>query len=110
MAITAISGLVAEWYTPNQPDSERVTRFKLRPLNGLQNLEISAEIGAHRVGEAQKLALRYGLVDWENLDDEHGRPVPFGLDKLVQLPVDVLSDLAIRIIRGSRLDDDARKN
>lgn len=110
MAITALTGLAPEWYTPLQPEGDRVTRFKLKPLNGLQNLEVSSEIGSGRVGEAQKLALKYGLIDWENLDDENGRAISFSFDKIQLLPVDVLSDISVRIIRGSRLDENASKN
>lgn len=110
MAITAMTGLVPEWFTPAQPESDRPTRVKIRPLTGLENLEVSAEIGGGRIGDAQKIALRFGVVDWENVDDERGNPLPFSLENLKLLPVNVLSEIAIRIIRGSKMDDEKAKN
>lgn len=110
MAITAMTGLAPEWFTPTQPESDRPTRIKIRPLTGLENLEVSAEIGGGDIGQAQKIALRFGVVDWENVDDERGNPLQFSHENLKFLPVSALSEIAIRIIRGSKMDDDKTKN
>lgn len=119
MAITPLSGLVADWYTPEQDgDDAGKTRFKIKPLDGLQYYElqtITRIVQVDKVGnmlpniEAVRLSLNYGLVDWENLNDANGEPIAYSADNVGLLPSDVLYALANEIAARSALSEDQKK-
>lgn len=110
MAITAMTGLVPEWFEPEQPESERRTRILLKPLNGMEHLSVQNELAMRRTSDAQKLALELGVVGWENIDDAAGNPLPFSRESVWLLPVSVLAQAAMRIINISRLSESTAKN
>ena len=110
MAIKSQPSLAPWWYTPEQDEGEKMTRFKIKPLNGLEKLDIAGELGSNRFSSAQKVALRLGLVDWENLDDPNGQPVDFKPENFQLLGVDLLADLAQVIIKGTVLSEEQTKN
>lgn len=110
MAITAMTGLVPEWFTPAQPESDRVSRLLLKPLNGIEHLSVQNELAAHRITEAQRIALKTGIVDWEQFDDKAGNPLPFSRENIDLLPVSVLAEASMRIISISRMGDATAKN
>lgn len=110
MAIKANTGLVPYWYTPEQEESDRMTRFKIKPLTGLEHLEIAEELSRKKLAAAQKLAIRYSLIDWENLDDAKGQPVPFSLENMGILGANLLSELAQEALTLSQMDEEQIKN
>jgi hypothetical protein len=79
-----------EWFTPGDIDAdddvssseENPARFKVRGLTGSQQAEVMPECSADINGEltisgrAMSLLLKYGLLDWENFENDAG-PVRF---------------------------------
>lgn len=110
MSIKVKTGLVSWWFTPKQEEGDQVTRFKLKPLTGSQNLDISAELSAGRISAAQKIAIRYGLQDWENLVDQNDQVVDYSKENIDLLGADILAMLANAILNHSQMDDEQRKN
>lgn len=117
MAITAISKLTAEDYiAQSDREDESPTRFRLRPLNGLQYMEVISELsrgddGQLRIsGKGMKLALQYGLVGWSNFRDSDGKEIKFNPVNVEKIPPVILSELAGEIINRSEIGEDERKN
>ena len=106
-----------DWYTPeSEEDEEKPSKFKIKPLNGEQFMEVVADSETDRSGDIRlngrglKLALRYGIIDWENIEKENGIPLKFSVHNLKLLPMEVLSDLASEIVNRSAMEDDETKN
>lgn len=133
MSTEARTGLVAEWFTPvdqrdaladpDAPESEtnpiveveRPTRYRLKPLNGIQFMEIMT-YGEHTAGGefipthlGRMLTLRYTLKDWENLDHK-GEPDKFSLPAMHHAPGHHLIECANHIIEVSAPGGDDAKN
>ncbi len=65
MAINALEGLAAEWFTPAGQDQDSApAEFELRPLDGEQftTLFLMMDRGRNFTGEAVSYALRCGLT------------------------------------------------
>jgi hypothetical protein len=117
MPITAISNLTPEWYTPEcEKGVDDPTRFKLKPLDGKEYMEIMSEFRREESGEftissrGLHAALKYGLVGWENFMDSHGKDVKYSPHNLGKVPPIILQELAGEIINRSELGETERKN
>ena len=117
MAITAISRLIAEDYvTEGDRGSDEPTSFSLKPLNGMQYMEVIAELKTNGDGEASltgeglKLAIKYGLVGWKNFCDEDGANLKFNKLSVTFIPPTILAELASEIISRSEVGAEERKN
>ena len=107
MAIQAIEKIAADWYTPeSEREEESPTRFKIQPLNGLQHMEVLGDL--YKSGPFN--AIRYGLVGWENFNDENGKPINFSLENVKRVPPVYLSEISTEIINRSELGEAATKN
>lgn len=115
----ALQALKAEFYVPlSERDSATPTRFILRPLDGIERLDVSFfrdEMGNLSLSSAAaRAALKHGLLGWENLLDEAGSPVLFSpVDKdanLKRLPAELVAELATEIFVRSVLTEDERGN
>lgn len=113
----AISIIVADWHTPKTEEGkESPTRFKLRGLTGMEFLAVHEKAierdGVYILGtEAQKTALKYGLVGWENFYDKNTM-VEFSRkpeDNLARIPFDVIKDLTNKILDSTELSGDDEK-
>lgn len=133
MPTEARTGLVAEWFTPvdqrdapEDPDKrvtkknaivivDRPTRYKLKPLDGLQFMEIMTHGEHTALGEfvpthlGRVLTLRYTLKDWENLD-HNGKADKFSIAALHHVPGHHLIECANHIIEVSAPGADDAKN
>lgn len=133
MATEARTGLVPEWFTPvdqrgelEDPELEesetnpiievdRPTRYKLKPLDGLQFMEIMTHGEHTESGEfipthlGRVLTLRHTLKDWENLDHK-GKPDKFSIGALHHAPGHHLIECANHIIEVSAAMEDDSKN
>lgn len=121
MAILAITALTAKKYVPlseqdSEVDANELTSFDLKPLNGLEYMEVISELktdseGVSRLsGEGLKKSIRYGLVGWDNFNDEQGRKVKFNKFNVSKVPPLVLAELASEIINVSETGNEERKN
>ena len=104
----AASIVTATWYTPKSEEGKDApTRFKLRGLTGIEFLEVSEHVKLKKGKwsfnvEAQKISLKYGLVDWEKFTDENG-DVAFSYDyeiNLSRLPATIIRELSNEIIEA----------
>lgn len=117
--IKALQHLRTEAYIPlSERDSATPTRFMLRPLDGIERLDVSFyrdELGNMSLSSAAaRAALKYGLQGWENLMDEDGSPVIYSpVDRdanLKRLPAELVAELATEIFVRSVLTEAERKN
>jgi hypothetical protein len=115
MAITALSGIAPEWYTPEQDGEEGdKTKFHLQPLTSMQHAEMFAtcciEDGmVHLSDKSVQVCLKYGLIGWENFKDESGELIEFSRILISKVPGDTLFELAGRIFKTSMLGDTDKK-
>lgn len=117
MAITALAGLAPYWYTPEEEQGEpAAAQFKLKPLNGMQYLEIMHEGKVTQDGQGfvtnyqgRQMLLKYGLLDWKNVETETGDPLPFSIRNLDMIPADILLELGNEILSKSSLAEADRK-
>ena len=119
MSIRAIPNLMIADYTPHSDrDAEVQTVFKLRPLNGMQHMEVLREFEVDPDDKKKgsistkglMIALRHGLVGWENFNDSAGSPIAFTRDNIGLIPPFILHEIAIEISNRSDLGDTGRKN
>jgi len=117
MALTLNTNIVPTWYTlSSDEDDAAPAKFKLKPLDGEQYIEVFAESEMSRNGDIKlnglglKLALRYGVVGWENIDDERGKAIKFSIHNIKKFPMEVLSELATEVVNRSTPDEDELKN
>jgi hypothetical protein len=119
MSTQASTGFVADWYTPTDQrgeDVEKVTRYKVKPLHGLQMMEVAANGETNRNGEfmpshkGRLLLLQNGVKDWENVTDDAGNVFAFNLPRLKFLPTAHLVELTNEILQRSVLGAEAEKN
>lgn len=115
MAIHALRGVAAEWYTPSSEEGEDTpTRFKLKPLTPPQLesvMELSAVSGISIPLKNYGEVLKLGLVEWENFDDpETGAPVKVSFSNHHRIPSTIRIELGAEIISRSSLSGDQEKN
>ena len=111
MTIKVLEGLTPDWFTPaSELDAETPTRFKLKPLNGFEYMDVLGETAVnehgHRMLNARGMrqAIKYGLVDWENFD------APFNQQSVGTIPTTYLIEIANEIINRSDLTGEKEKN
>jgi hypothetical protein len=117
--LKALQNLKAEFYVPlSERDGTMPTRFNLRPLDGIELLDVSYhrdEQGNLSLSSAAaRSALKHGLLGWENLVDETGTQVLFNpVDRdmnLKRLPAELVVELSTEIFVRSILSEQERKN
>lgn len=116
MAITAVAGLVSEFYTPEQEGEEDKTAFEIKPLNGLVAMEVLSEGrtdengNLHLSAAAMNKTLRHGLVGWQNFNDETGKAIKFSVTNFHRVPPMELNNIVNKIINSSQLTGEEIKN
>ena len=119
MSTTALAGLAAEWITPGDQageDIENPTRYKIKPLNGLEFLEVVANGTHNNEGEfmpdhkGRLILLRLGVKDWENVTDASGENYVFNVARIKYIPMPHLIELVNTILERSALGAEAEKN
>lgn len=117
MAIRAARVLQPEWYTPeDQKDDPQPTRFKIRPLNQLELMEITdvSQITADGdivlTAAARKRLVELGVTDWENFPDaETGEPIECSAAGKRRIPIGYLNDLSFQIFERTALTLEEKK-
>ena len=113
MAIRALTGLVPEWYTPESEKGEDdAARFKLKPLDSKEMVEIqSYHTEAEGIRpEGLYRALELSLLDWENVNDDQGKPLKCNRNNIKRLPIEVVAECGGQAINISFLSEDDEKN
>lgn len=106
-----------KWFTPlTEEKKENPKKFKVGPLNSVQLWEVNTHfkmIDSEHIGlsfEGQKLALKYGLLDWENVKDEDGKDAKCNQANWHLVDSWCLNFAAKEILSLSELADAERKN
>ncbi len=113
MAIKAIEGLTATWYTPADQDDNDPTRFKVRPLDGEQYGDVADYValinGEVRItSKGVSVCLKHALIDWDNFNTSDG-PVGFSAHAQRLIPYSTRAELATHIFVTSGLTDEQKK-
>ena len=112
MAIVVQSKLTSEMYTPEQERSAKdPTRFKLRPLSGVQYLDVISYFvegtnGQKLSAKGMEQVLSYGVVKAENLFNDKGKQT----QALEYLDPITTAELVSRIMELSEIRESERKN
>jgi hypothetical protein len=113
----ALNPFAPWWYTPREDkDSPNPTKFKLQGLNGEQMgyiapefiLDAQSKSITNLTGKGVALALDFGLLDWENFNNDTG-PVAFNRANFGLLPYGLRGELAFQVIIASHASPEAKK-
>lgn len=114
MSITANTGLVPEWFTPESEKGEDdAARFKLKPLDSKQMVEIQTYLTAEggSIGaEGLYRAFEISLLEWENINDGQGRPLKSTRTNIKVIPIEIIAECGAHAISISFLTEDETKN
>lgn len=111
--LTIKKKLAPTWFT--LPGDEPASEFLLAPLTPLQFLDVRNEAYKTPAGELQltgrgALAALVGVRNWRNVFDEKGEAIEFDRRLLEELPLNVLTALALEIANRAALSESERKN
>jgi len=109
--------LTPKWFKPDtEKDKENPQEFKIRPLTSVELWEVNSHmkmIDADHIGmsfEGQKAAVKFGLIDWKNVDDSEGNPAKCNIINWRLLDSWTLNFISRKIIAISELAEAERKN
>ena len=113
MSITALTGLVPEWFTPEvEKGSDDAARFKLKPLDSKQMVEIQG----HRqpeggiAAEGLYRSFEMSLMDWENVNDVQGKALKCTRTNIKAIPIEIIAECGAQAIAISFISEDEEKN
>ena len=113
MSITALTGLVPEWFTPDsQKGEDDPARFKVKPLDSKQMVEIQAhhkESGGI-AAEGLYRAMEISILEWENVNDDNGKPLKCTRHNVKAIPIEVIAEVGAHAISVSFLNEEDEKN
>ncbi len=115
----ALKKLSPYWYTPKGEGEDIPTRFKIKPLNGEEKTEIvihNKVVGVDDDGvpvietdaRAVALAIKYGVIDWENFSDGESNLEYSPINKKY-IDFDLRLELAAEVVTNSMMDDETKK-
>lgn len=109
--------LTPKWFTPTtEKDATTPKEFKIRPLTSVELWEVNSHmkmIDADHIGmsfDGQKAALKFGLVDWKNVEDTEGSPAKCHIINWELVGSWTLNAISREIIAISELSEAERKN
>ena len=114
MALTALSKVAPEWYTPeSEKEEEQPARFRLQPLTPPQLEEVFEPDATGNIAIPLRnygRVLRYGLTDWEQVSDANGKPLKCTPFNHTRIPTSLRIDLAGEILARSQVSEEDKKN
>jgi hypothetical protein len=111
----ALNPFAPFWYTPEvDKDNPTPTKFKIKGLNGTEIGYVAPEfilgdehgnVGAGTsvvglTGKGLELCLKYGLLDWENFENDAG-PVAFSRANFHLVEYAIQAELAMQVVAAS---------
>jgi len=92
----------------SEKESEDRTVFYLKSLSILEYRSCEESIGLEktRYGAFGLMALRHGLVGWDNLIDDDGRIIPFDFSNIDAIPYMAQLELSAEIINIAEVSDE----
>lgn len=113
MSITALTGLVPEWFTPDsQKDSDDPARFKVKPLDSKQMVEIQAfhqESGGIAPAGLYR-SMEISILEWENVNDANGKRLKCTRHNVKAIPIEIIAEVGAHAISVSFMSEDDEKN
>lgn len=114
MTIKALTGLVPEWYIPeDEREASEPARFLLKALNAPQVAKLQGEFKSD-TGEVSGVGLyeaaKAGVVDWENVIDHDDKPLKFSRRNFDVLPYAFVLELGGQVLANSLMTDEDEKN
>lgn len=113
MSITALTGIVPEWFTPeSQKESDEPARFKMKPLDSKQLVEIQsyhtpegaiAPAGLYR-------AFEIAVMEWDNVNDQNGKALKCNRGNVKVIPIEIIAEAGAEVISISFLGAADEKN
>lgn len=115
MGLKALNLGAPVWFQPDAVEGEDSARFKIRGMDGLQQLQVSEEIkttddGLSVSGHGITQVIKFGLLGWENFTDDEGRDLAFTPENVRRIPLRFLSKISAEIFRLSSLSGEQQKN
>lgn len=119
MAITLRQKIAPSWYTPESEKGEASpTRFRVRPLDGVERLECYEHLSFNKAGQAYLNATGVafcaarGVIGWENAPEKNddGSDKPLTQPALRQLEPLLIRELGLHVWHITELGADAEKN
>ena len=111
--ITALSGIVEEWFTPeSEKDEDKPTRFKIKPMTPSQRESVMEMMGED-IGIPVKnygQVLKMSIVEWENFNDERGAAVKCSWTNHDKIPMATRMEIASHAIISSMVSEEQEKN
>jgi len=113
----ALNPFAPFWYTPMEEaklEAASPTRFKIRGLNGSEIGFVAPEFVITEgtitglSGKGLEMTLRYGLLDWENFENDSGR-IAYNRANFGLIPYEVQAELAMQIIAASYPTQEEKK-
>jgi hypothetical protein len=100
MAVRVAARLAAQWFTPASQEADiSPARFLLKPLGTIEQLDLGGMIDSARQGQAADAVLRMVVKDWENVVDDAGAPLAFDAGRILDLPPELVLELAAEATR-----------
>lgn len=112
MSITALTGLVPEWFTPeSQKDEDDPARFKVKPLDSKQMVEIQQfHTDAGIAAEGLYRAMEISILEWENVFDAQGKKLKCTRHNVKAIPIEIIAEVGAHAISVSFITEDDEKN
>jgi len=113
MTISALTGLVPEWYTPSDQGEGDPASFELKPLTAPQIAKIQGEFDTESgeiSGTGLYQAAVMGILAWRNVVNHEGETLKFSKRNIDTLPYATLIELGGQVIASSFMTEDERKN
>lgn len=114
MTIKALTGLVPEWFTPeDEKEASDPAEFLLRPLKAPQVAKLQGEF--HREsgeisGKGLYEAAVAGIADWKNVVNHEGNTLKFTRTNIDVLPYALLLELGGQVLSRSFMTGEDEKN
>lgn len=120
MAVTVREQIAPSWYTPGSEKAEsNPTRFRVRPLNGVERLEVFGELSTDKktgttmlTAKGVTICASYGVIGWDGpaSRDASGKDRLWSASTLRMLEPMLIHELGLHVFNITELGADAEKN
>lgn len=94
MITTDLAGILETWVPIDG------AKFKIKPLTKKERANCLALCSVHTtIGDGYELAWKLGVLDWQDIFDVNGEPIPFEEKYIEAIPDGVWSSVARQVLR-----------
>lgn len=109
----ALTGLVPEWFKPQQLDEGDEAEFEVTPITQRKVAEVQNHFDMANMEmrpTGYYLAFELGCTNWKGVYDDEGKELPFSIRNLPKIPIKYALEVGAQVINVSSLSEDDRKN